>query len=152
MERELKIVLSCFLVYLMYGIASLVDTQVLVTPVFLTSSIFFILAVVFAITNRKNPHSYVLILYAIAFLLFALVDDFVIGFMTRLFGAPVYDFLTQHFFGFFAFLVFFGFLLFSVWFFYNQTRKKNIALALLLILSACIARHDSGTCACEAAT
>src|SRR5688572_19613773 len=123
MERELKIVLSVFLVYLMYGITSLFDTQVLVTPVFLTSPIFVILAGIFAITNRKEKNSYILLLYLIAFICFALVDDFVIGFLTRFLGTGVFDILTLPGFGLFAFVVFFSFLLFSVWFFYNQTRK-----------------------------
>jgi len=138
MERELKIVFSIFLVYLMYGIASFVDTRTLITPIFLTSTIFVIVALIFAIINRSYPKSYALILYVVAFIAFALVDDFVIGFIGRFFGPDIYRFLTGNLFGFFAFLIFFGFLFFTVWFLYVQTRKTPAALMLLGILSACI--------------
>ncbi|MBI3134776.1 MAG: hypothetical protein HYZ14_08900 [Bacteroidetes bacterium] len=138
MERELKLVISFFLIYLVYGITSLVNTQTLIAPVFLSPFIFVSLAVFFAILNRKQKQHYALILYAVAFTFFALTDEFVMGLLTRAFGSPAYELLTTTAAGILTFLVFFGFLAFAVYFFYRNTKQKIVSVVLFSTLSACI--------------
>lgn len=138
MERELRIVISLFLVYLLYGFASLFQTGVLVTPIFLTPFVLIASAFSFALMNRKLPHVRLLFFSAIAFLFFALADEFIISLLTRAAGQKTGDFLHSRACGIVTFMLFFAYLFYSIWFLYRTTGQKLVAGVLFCILSACI--------------
>jgi hypothetical protein len=139
MERELKIILTIFLTYLIFGITTWFQTGSLITPIFLNKIILVCLSILFVGMNLKIPHLWILILYTFALLAYALTDDFIIGLLDRLLKSEsALIFVQSDLIAVISFIIFFLFLFCSVYFFYRQTGSKIPSLLLLLILVSCL--------------
>lgn len=138
MERELKIVVSVFLVYFIYGLTSFTQSGAFITPFFLSPLLFVSLALAFLVMNTKMPKAYILILHLIALTCFALVDEFVISIINRYIGEEVAATFKSDHFALVAFLIFFSYLLFCIAFFYRLTGNKLMTVVLFSTLCAVI--------------
>lgn len=139
MSRELKIVISIFLVFLIYGISSFFSLGAFVTPFFLDKFILLGVAVLFAILNYRLKNSYLLFLYIPAMLAFAMRDEFTIGYLSEKYRS---DFLIKNFNEPFYLIstigYFFGFYFVSVFHFYKVTNKRYLSAFLLFLILASV--------------
>lgn len=114
MDKELKIVVSIFLLFFIYGLGSVYYSGSFVTFYFLNQLVLLVVAILFIIMNWKTPAKFLLLLYAFAQLLLCLIDGFTIGFLASKyqmeFLIPIHEsnvlsivFLIYYF-GFFLFL------------------------------------------------
>lgn len=62
MEKELKIVLSVFLFYFIFGLTQIFKTQAFITPVFLTSFILVFCSLLFWLMNLKEQRPWLLLI------------------------------------------------------------------------------------------
>lgn len=96
MERELKIVLSAFLVFLIFGLSTLLNSGSFVTPYFLDKIILLVISLLFIALNSKKEGSWRIYLLPIpiigmmlgdAFYLYTLADYFENESISALYGS-----------------------------------------------------------------
>lgn len=75
MERELKIVVSIFLVYLIFGLTQFFISASIITPIFLNFIVAGVVSLVIFLMNLKQPKSFVLLLYFVGLNCYGLGDD-----------------------------------------------------------------------------
>lgn len=138
MERELKIVLTVFLTYLIFGLTSYFQTGSLITPIFLTKITLVILSVIFIFINFKNQDLWILTGASIALLSYAFTDDFVISYLNQKIPGFGSCFTTNNFWNWISFSVFFCFLFLSVFFLYSKTKNRIVFIFLISALIICL--------------
>ncbi|UKN02573.1 hypothetical protein K6119_03485 [Paracrocinitomix mangrovi] len=125
MDRELKIVSSIFLTFLIFGIMSLFQQGGFVTPFFLKHLVLLIVSVIFYALNTKVAYSWVLLLFVPVQLVFCLIDPFTVGFLIQKFELSwlqtIHDAIWLKW---IFILAYFGFLLAMIFAKYLQTKNK----------------------------
>lgn len=146
MERELKIVLTVFLTYLIFGLTSYFQTGSLITPIFLTKIILVVLAFVFLLLNLRQQQFWILIYCLLAFISYAMTDDFVLGYLSQKIAGLEEIFAENTGLSWLAFGIFFSFLFTSVAFLWFKKKNTLISVLLFADLIFCLSLFffDSG--------
>lgn len=138
MERELKIVITVFLTYLIFGLTTFFQTGSLITPIILTKIILVLLAFIFLLMNLKEQHYWILVYALFGFIAFASTDDFVLSYLSKEIDGFELFFTETNFFNWLSFFVFFSFLFTAILFFWIKKKNKRISLFLLGDLLLCL--------------
>ena len=139
MDKELKIAVTIFLVFLVFGIASFFNLGSFATPVFMNQFIFVIVAVSFFIMNLKAPNSWVLAIYIIICFFGLVIDEFSMGYLAEKYKNNVFLELSRSTTFSISFLVvYFGFYVFSTILLFSNTKNKGILFIQLLLIIATI--------------
>lgn len=131
MEKELKIVVSVFLFYFIFGFTQVFKTQAFITPVFLTSFILIICALLFWFMNLKESRAFLLILMVGVQFSWAFSDSFFIAFVEYYFPMAG-EIIKSKIAGIISLSVFYLMNLFSVLTLFNLKDKKITPLIFLL--------------------
>jgi len=138
MERELKISVSIFLVFFIFGLTSYFNSGSFATPVFMQHFIYVPLAVLFYLMNLKSKHSYILLLYAVVCALAFLLDEFSQQYLANKMESNVlYNLTKSTSFSIIFLIVYFGFFVFQMFYLLNKTKHYVVfsVQAILLIIT-----------------
>jgi hypothetical protein len=139
MYRELKIVVSVFLLFIIYGLSSFFSLGAFVTPYFFSKLILVIVSLLFFLLNFRVKKSYFLFFAFINMVCFALIDDFTVQFLSERFQlAFLLPFVNSLGFAYFSFGVFVGFYSLAMVFFHQAIQKKWLIISLILLFMATI--------------
>ena len=94
MERELKIVFSVFLVFFIYALTSYFNSGTFLVPFPFGKMTLVIVALILAVINLNAGKEYLLWLYFLASLVFALTDEFTLLFLDQCFNTTYFDELS----------------------------------------------------------
>ena len=83
MDKELKIAVTIFLTFLVFGFASYINLGSFVTPFFINQFVFVLVAVLFYLMNYKAVHAPWLLGYVFICLLSFAVDEFSMGYLAQ---------------------------------------------------------------------
>lgn len=134
MYRELRIALTLFLVYFIFGLYSYFSLGDFVTPFFFSKITTALLAFVFFIRNFKIKQSYFLGIAFVAFTGFMLMDDFSLYYIAeRINSTQLIEAMYDIRFIYFSFILFFSFLLISIYLLLREVINKAL-IAILLAL------------------
>lgn len=139
MYRELKIVVSVFLFFIVYGLSSFFSLGAFVTPYFFGKLILVIVSVLFFILNVRVKQSYFLLFALVTMICLALIDDFTVQFLAERFRwESLLPFVNSLFFAYLSFAIFLGFYLTSIVIFHKSIRRNWLTLLLLVLFLATI--------------
>lgn len=139
MYRELKIVVSVFLLFIIYGLSSFFSLGAFVTPYFFSKLILVIVSLLFFLLNFRVKKSYFLFFAFINMVCLALIDDFTVQFLSERFQlAFLLPFVNSLGFAYFSFGVFVGFYSLALVFFDQAIQKKWLTISLILLFMATI--------------
>lgn len=146
MERELKIGITVFLVFLIYGLGTFFNSGSFVTLSLLNPIVLVILSMVFYFMNLKVRGSAYILTVAFAFILYALADPFTLEYLSlKLKLHDVIRFIDTVPFALISFILFFGILLLSVYRLLSEIDKRGLVLLpfllLLTVVAAFFAQH-----------
>ncbi|WP_066759259.1 hypothetical protein [Crocinitomix algicola] len=135
MIREVKISVGIFLIFLFYAITSFFKLGAFLAPFFFNELILFLVAVAFAIINRKEKGSGIVFLAVLTFALKALADEFTVGFLVdRLDLQLLNNFANEPWFLFSGAFVFYGFIITMLIFLIKSLKYKWVGMILLVLL------------------
>lgn len=135
MYRELKIVITIVLVYVIFGLNSLFVNGGFVTPFLYSKIILVATSVIFYFLNYRIKGKVFLVWNILAFISLALVDEFTIGYLDQLFQTNFFnEFTGNEVFIFTAFLIFQGLLFAQLYPFYNDYKNKLWTPVFLFLL------------------
>ena len=83
MDKELKIAITIFLIFFVFGIASYINQGSFASPVFMNQFVFLGTAILFLILNLKSTDAFLLWLYLIPAILAFLIDHFTMGYLAE---------------------------------------------------------------------
>lgn len=137
MDKELKIAVTIFLIFFVFGLASFINQGSFASPVFLNQFVFLFCAVLFLAFNVNKLDSILLWIYLIPVTLSFLIDHFTMGYLAEKFQNNGLLELTQTdtFSIVFLFGYFGSFLYFSVRTFSLHKRIIILLAQLILLLS-----------------
>ena len=158
MEKELKIVLSVFLVFFVFALMTFFNSGTFLAPFFLNKPVMVVVALIIALINTRpiafifdnrnevvdlpeknfgsTPKVFVPWLYFIATLFFAITDDVTIQLLNHWSGNLFFDQLAlSPFFLWFSFIFYIGFYAFSIVLFYQSLGKPVMAGFLFILLA-----------------
>jgi hypothetical protein len=134
MERELKISVSIFLVFFIFGLTSYFNSGSFATPVFMQHFIYVPLAVLFYLMNLKSKHSFILLIYAAVCMLAFLLDEFSQQYLAnKMENNVLYDVTQSASFSIIFLIIYFGFFVFQMFYLLNKT-KQYVIFSLQIIL------------------
>jgi hypothetical protein len=136
MERELKIVVSIFLIFLVFGLVSLGTSGSFATPVFLQHFVYVPVALLFYLLNIKEKGALNLLLFVPITMFGLLIDDFSITLLSEKYQSNLlYELTTSVEFSWFFLFAYFGFFLYMSYLFYTESKKIWImSISTLLLL------------------
>lgn len=140
MDKELKIVVSVFLVFAIYGLTSFFQSGIFATPVFLNQLVLLVVAITFYLLNSKQTQGLILLAYVGVQVYTCLIDGFTVSYLAQKFESNSIIELSDNIIfniGFIlVFAVFWIFAIYKTW-----TINKSIVFTLLqlssLILGLC---------------
>ncbi len=136
MERELKISISIFLVFFIFGLTSYFNSGSFATPVFMQHFIYVPLAILFYLLNLKSKQSYILLIYAVVCLFAFLLDEFSQQYLANKFESNyLYELTRSAGFSISFLIVYFGFFVFQMFYLLDKT-KQYVVFTLQAILIA----------------
>ncbi|MEO9531563.1 MAG: hypothetical protein ABJG68_14760 [Crocinitomicaceae bacterium] len=139
MDKELKIVVSIFLVFLIFGLVSLSTSRIFATPIFLKHFVYLPLAILFYGMNFKQNQSWLLLMYIPVVLLGLLIDDFSVGLLVEKYHVNwLYEITTTQVFSVIFIVGYFGFFILIAYLFFLAYRKLAILIASLVLILAVI--------------
>jgi hypothetical protein len=139
MDRELKIVVSVFLLFIIYGLSSFFSLGAFVTPYFFSKLILVIVSLLFFLLNFRVKQSYFLFFAFITMVCLALIDDFTVNFISERFQLDfLLPFVNSLGFAYFSFGVFVGFYALAMVIFHQAIQKKWLSISLILLFMATI--------------
>lgn len=139
MYRELKIVVSVFLLFIIYGLSSFFSLGAFVTPYFFSKLILVIVSLLFFLLNFRVKQSYFLFFAFITMVCLALIDDFTVQFLSDRFQlAFLLPFVNSLGFAYFSFGFFVGFYTLSMVLFHQGIQRKWLTISLILLFTATI--------------
>lgn len=140
MDRELKIVISTFLVFFIYGLTSFFSSGSFATPVFLNQLILLGIAVLFYVLNTSKKESYFLLIYVIVQAYSCLIDGFTVEFLSQKMNNNfLADLNEQYWFNYSFMVVFFTFWIVLIWKGVKVHELKAIgALQVALLVSVLV--------------
>lgn len=130
MDRELKIAVSIFLVFLIYGLTSFFQSGTFATPIFLNQIILLIVAVLFYFINREKERSVLLLLYIPVMLYSCLIDDFTVHYISSKFNSNLLVDLSENFWVSIGFIV----IHFLFWYSVTLISKKDKDNSIVSVL------------------
>lgn len=137
MERELKIIFTVFLTFLIFGFTSLFQSGSFVTPVFFIKPILFLLAIIFFLLNLKSHDKWILGMYVLAIGAYLLTDAFVLSFIHEKVSVRWAQHLESEFVSVLTLFAFFGFLFLAAYYFFKMKRNNWVTGFLFVTLAAC---------------
>lgn len=139
MYRELKIVVSVFLLFIIYGLSSFFSLGAFVTPFFFGKLILVIVSFLFLILNLRVKQSYFLFFALVTMICLALIDDFTVQFLSERYQwESLLPFVDSLVFAYFSFAIFLGFYLTSIVIFHKAIRRNWLTFLLLVLFLATI--------------
>lgn len=139
MYRELKIVVSVFLLFIIYGLSSFFSLGAFVTPFFFGKLILVIVSFLFLILNLRVKQSYFLFFALVTMSCLALIDDFTVQFLSERFQwESLLPFVDSLLFAYLSFGIFLGFYLTSIVIFHKAIRRNWLTFLLLGLFLATI--------------
>lgn len=136
MDKELKIVVSIFLVYFIFGLGSFFNSGSFITPIFLNQLTLLIVAAAFFFMNLKLKHSIILCTYLIIEILSTFIDGFSANYLAQKMNLPFILKINQSFsFAIFYLFIFFGFFIFITLYLYRFSRMKWVLISQLLLIA-----------------
>lgn len=139
MYRELKIVVSVFLLFIIYGLSSFFSLGAFVTPFFFGKLILVIVSFLFLILNLRVKQSYFLFFALVTMICLALIDDFTVQFLSERYQwESLLPFVDSLAFAYFSFAIFLGFYLTSIVIFHKAIRRNWLTFLLLVLFLATI--------------
>ncbi len=139
MYRELKIVISVFLLFIIYGLSSFFSLGAFVTPYFFGKLILVIVSILFLLLNLRVKQSYFLLFASITMVCLALIDDFTVQFISERFRlAFLLPFVDSLGFAYLSFAIFVGFYSASIVLFHKTLQKKWLTFSLIGLFMATI--------------
>ena len=144
MEKELKIVLSVFLFYFIFGLTQIFKTQAFITPVFLTSFMLLFCSLLFWLMNLKEQRAWLLIIMVGIQLSWAFSDVFFTAFISHYLPSAT-DLINSKLIGIISLSVFYLLTASTVYLLFMLKDKNKIpfsVLTILLILSVFLVFTD----------
>ena len=139
MDKELKIVASIFLIFLIFGLVSLSTSGTFATPVFLKHFVYMPLAILFYGMNYKQNQSWLLLMYIPVVLLGLLIDDFSVGLLVEKYHVNwLFEITTTQVFSIIFIVGYFGFFFLIAYLFFLAYQKLAILIASLVLILAVI--------------
>jgi hypothetical protein len=136
MHKELKIVITIVLVYVVFGLNSLIVNGGFVTPFLYSKFILFGTSITFLLMNLRMQGIGWLVWSFLAYLSLTLVDEFSIGYLDQLFQTSAFDEMTgSKVFIYGALVCFYGFLFAQLIPFYTHLKHKASTVMLLCVLT-----------------
>ena len=139
MDKELKIVVSIFLIFLIFGLVSLSTSGTFATPVFLKHFLYLPLAILFYGINFKQKQSWLLLVYIPITLLSLLIDDFSVGLITEKYHTNwLFELTSTQAFSLIFIIGYFGFFFLISYLFFLSYKKAEMLIASIILLIAVI--------------
>lgn len=135
MDKELKIAIILFLIFLVFGLASYFNQGSFASPVFLNQFVFVSVALIFLLLNLKSKDALVLWLYLIPCSLSFLLDHFTMGYLAEKFqNNTLLDFTQSSAFSIVFLIGYFGVFTLLTAYFFKLHKKVFITVIQLIIL------------------
>ena len=140
MYRELRITISIFLIFFIYGLSSYFSLGGFVTPFFISKLILVGVSIAFLLMNLKLNKNWLLISGVFAMVSAALMDDFTVTFLAQQYGVSIIDQLANNY-GmlYVTFVLYYGFFITSALVFGKMIHKwGGVALVLMVLGSVAL--------------
>lgn len=130
MDKELKISISIFLVFFIFGLTSFFNSGSFATPIFMQHFILVPLSLIFFFMNTKEKHSILLLIYFLVCVAALIIDEFSQLYLANKFEFnALYDFSKTDGFSIFFLIFYFGFFVsLGIYLWY---KNKQLILAIL---------------------
>jgi hypothetical protein len=141
MDKELKIAVTIFLTFIVFGFASFINLGSFVTPFFINQFVFVLVAVLFYLMNSKAAHWPWLLGYVFICLLSLAIDEFSMGYLAQKYENNAFIHFSRSMVFSITFLILhFGFYIALSSFLFKFTKLKwllsvQITLILFTVLS-----------------
>ncbi len=134
MDKELKIAITIFLIFFVFGIASYLNQGSFASPVFMNQFVFLGTAILFLVINLKVKDVIVLWLYLSSCVMSFLIDHFTMGYLAeKMQNNWLLDLTQSTTFSVLFLVIYFGvFIIIS--FYFLRIHKKVLAFIVQLIL------------------
>jgi hypothetical protein len=139
MDRELKIVVSIFLIFLIYGLTALFSGGSFATPVFINQLVLLLISVVFYVMNMKEKGAVILLFFSVLQLFMTIIDDFTVGYLSQKLELNfLYELSSSLGFNLIVMLVYFGFYYFLAGYAFKTHQSKSLLVLKIMLLSSAI--------------
>jgi hypothetical protein len=136
MDKELKIVISIFLVYFIFGIGSFFNSGSFTTPIFLNQLTLVAVAAAFFVMNIRLKHSILLCIFFIIQLISTFIDGFSANYLAQKFDLPIILRINESIsFAIFYLIIYFGFFIFITLYLYRFSKVKWGVFSQLLLIA-----------------
>jgi hypothetical protein len=144
MTRELKVVLTIFMVYFIYGLSSLFSLYDFVTPFFLAKITLVFVSSYFLLTHLKTAQWYVQLGFTLAMLLIALQDPFVHYLFERWQWVSLPKLVSEEVWMLSTLMAYYAFFYWVIYLYWHHFKAHVWTVAMLIILSLSITFRFNG--------
>lgn len=140
MDRELKIVSTVFLVFLIYGFVNVANSGSFAVPVFWFQLSILFVSIAVLVLNWKRPLNFMLLAYVVAQVLLCLVDGYTVNYLATKGNPELWIALSNSMAVNWLFIIcYFGFMaFFSVRLLVISSKKGVFTVPLVLLLGVCV--------------